>query len=450
MTGRPICLLFTLVAAPLLGGCGASLMATPNLYAGGGIDPWRDTPAALRTPEVPVIYATDRLRESDPPNPTYGHKRNRSLAFGICRVAIGPEHSWEDLSKRSLEPVRLLPISIRKTTTEELGAFPETPGLAQVEETWHWKEDHDARNAEAAAQLQELIARQMALTPRKEAFVYIHGFNNYFDDSVKVVAELWHFMGREGVPLVYTWPAGAGLNMRGYNYDRESGEFTIYHLKRYLEAVASTPGLTKLHILAHSRGTEVVVSALRELHIGETARAGGARDATRRVLKLGNVILAAPDIDLDVAMQRLVSERVDEACERLTVYTSPDDLAIGFAKWLFGSAVRIGSMGLIDLQELPELARVPRIDLVDARVTSDLVGHAYFYTNPAASSDLLMLLRYNRAPGEQNGRPLTRRANLFWEFRDQYCPDPSRRPAATQPAATQPVVMRPAAEAALR
>ena len=71
-----------------------------------------------------------------------------------------------------------------------------------------------------------------------------------------VIAELWHFLGRQGVPILYTWPAGFG-GLRGYTRDRESGGFTIFHLKQFLRLLASTPELEELNIIAHSRGTDV-------------------------------------------------------------------------------------------------------------------------------------------------------------------------------------------------
>ncbi|MCC6357656.1 MAG: alpha/beta hydrolase [Phycisphaerales bacterium] len=89
--------------------------------------------------------------------------------------------------------------------------------------------------------LQSLIMQALAKTPCKEATIYVHGFNNDFETAASVMAQLWHFCGRAGVPIIYSWPAGSGLNLRGYNYDRESGEFTNFHLKRFLEAVAATP-----------------------------------------------------------------------------------------------------------------------------------------------------------------------------------------------------------------
>ena len=75
----------------------------------------------------------------------------------------------------------------------------------------------------AAAQVRQDLRQHLALTPRKAAYVYVHGYNNTFEDGVLVIAELWHFLSREGVPILYTWPAGAGSGLRGYTHDREWG-----------------------------------------------------------------------------------------------------------------------------------------------------------------------------------------------------------------------------------
>jgi hypothetical protein len=36
------------------------------------------------------------------------------------------------------------------------------------------------------------------------------------------------------------------------------------------------------------------------------------------------------------------------------------------------------------------------------------------------SSDLILLLRDNRGPGAENGRPLIKRQESFWEIDDMY------------------------------
>ena len=38
---------------------------------------------------------------------------------------------------------------------------------------------------------------------KKEAFIYIHGVNTSFEQAAIVMAQLWHFMGRQ---MIYSWP----------------------------------------------------------------------------------------------------------------------------------------------------------------------------------------------------------------------------------------------------
>ena len=83
-----------------------------------------------------------------------------------------------------------------------------------------------------------------------------------------------------------------------------------------------------------------------------------------------------------------------------------EDAAIGTANWLFGSRRRIGQVQPEDLdeKERQNVVRNPRVEIVDV---DEKAGHAYFINSPAASSDMILLLRYERLPGAENGRPLT-------------------------------------------
>ena len=125
--------------------------------------------------------------------------------------------------------------------THELGRFPAVP-TKEVEQNGKWVEAPESVKARQAAEarLTALVAERLALTPKKEVYVFIHGTGSDFADSTYVMAGLWHFMGRCGVPVVYTWPSsGGGGSLGGYNYDRESSEFTVYHLKQFLRLLAS-------------------------------------------------------------------------------------------------------------------------------------------------------------------------------------------------------------------
>jgi esterase/lipase superfamily enzyme len=409
-----------LLAVGMLVGCpGPHLMSTPNVYVQTQSHPFADVAPPLRTNTVDVLYATDRQPiPRDDGILAYGSGRSFSLAVGSCVVEIGQDVAWDTLVQQSQQAERTeeLPLRIRALT--EQVKFPATPmpfvwhnGLPTVAPAVQAVYEH------AAEQVRQDLRQRLALTSRKVAYVYIHGYNNTFEDGVLVIAELWHFLGREGVPILYTWPAGAGSGLRGYNHDRESGEFTIFHLKQFLRLLAATPELEELHLIAHSRGTDVLTSALRELYI-ETRAVG--KDF-RTVYRIKNVVLAAADLDLEVVSQRLAAEYVGLGTERTTVYVSDVDRAIGFSAFLFTSLARIGQLRPEDLtdEQRQHLERVARTQIVDARVPTGFLGHAYFYRHPAVSADLILVLRDHLDPGSP-GRPLHKRGANFWQITKDY------------------------------
>ena len=65
------------------------------------------------------------------------------------------------------------------------------------------------------------------------------------------------------------------------------------------------------------------------------------------------------------------------------------------------------------------LERLARTQLIDARVPSGFIGHAYFYRHPAVSADLILLLRDGLEPGSP-GRPFYKRGSNFWQITPDY------------------------------
>ena len=235
------------------------------------------------------------------------------------------------------------------------------------------------------------------------------------------LAELWHFMGRRGVPLLYSWPAASG-GLFGYFTDRESGEFTVYHLKSLLRLLASFPEVERINILAHSRGTDVATTALRELVI--EARAGG-HDPQERY-RIENLIMAAPDLDFDVVRQRLMAERIGPAFGQITVYTTESDKALGASQTLM-KGTRFGRIRAEDLgeQEQAIFEVVRNVAFIDVQGVGGFTGHAYYLDSPATSSDIIRIITTGDTPGS-TGRPLNHRMLNFWEM-------PSDYPASTAP-----------------
>lgn len=74
--------------------------------------------------------------------------------------------------------------------------------------------------------------------------------------------------------MLHSWPAAYPDALPGYTYDRESSEFMIFHLKQICEILSRSPEVEKIHIVAHSRGTDVTLIMLREFWIADRDERG--------------------------------------------------------------------------------------------------------------------------------------------------------------------------------
>ncbi len=401
--------------ALLLVGCASTLelMPTPNVYADGSGYPESSVAPGLKSNEVDLLFVTDRAPEtSDDGTLEYGAGRSASVGFGSAIVEIGNGLTWQELVEMSETSSRSTSPAIQVTSRTELGRFPPTPHAflvvdGQVKEDPEVQAEYDR----VASQFRQELGRRMARSGYNEIHIFVHGFDNSFDWAAGSLAELWHFLGRRGVPMLYSWPAAHG-GLFGYFVDRESGEFTIYHLKNLIRLLASFPEVERINILAHSRGTAVTTTALRELII--EARAAGL--SPRELYRIENLILAAPDLDFDVVRQRLMAEKIGPAFGQITVYTTDADKALGASETLM-SGTRFGRVRATDLgeQEQAIFKVVKNVAFIDVQGVGGFIGHAYYLDNPSTSSDIIRVINAGHKPGSPE-RPLEHRMLNFWDM----------------------------------
>lgn len=410
-------------------GCGGgrTLVATPYILA--NQDPnvaFARCPQRCQDPAMDVIYVTDREQVPNSKRLEYGYGRSKRVAFGVASVQLDPNPTWHELVRDSTRLDRRRSYDLRLAEVREMGSFDAMWDRLEVgPEGFRLCQDAKSQIESQREKLYGMIQERLAQSEQKDVFVYVHGVNNPFDYNVFRIAELWHFMGRVGVPIAYSWPAGMG-GIRGYAYDRESGEFTVFHLKQFLRTLAACPGVERVHIVAHSRGTDVAISALRELHVACQAQG----KSTQEELKLENLVLAAPDLDEDVFVQRFVAENLLRAAKRTTIYASRRDKAIELADVVFASGKRIGALGPRDFQPQVRhaLARLPNLQFIECDVTRFSTSHDYTFAHPAALSDLILVLRERRDPGAENGRPLRQTTEGIWELTNDYLMAPAPTP----------------------
>ena len=141
-------------------------------------------------------------------------------------------------------------------------------------------------------------------------------------------------------------------------------------------------------------------------------------------------MLAAPDLDSQVAAQRIIGDHLAWSAKRFTIYTSPADRAIGWSNKLFASPK--GRIGNLDVESLTDevkasmeygnanLAVVNFMSSIDkSDSNADSFGHSYFRNAPTVSSDLILMLRDDLDPGTP-GRPLEDLQYKFWRVPPGY------------------------------
>lgn len=412
---------------------GRPLMPTPSVYQQdpGASALFAETPSDRQTTDVELLYITDRGSVTDSESTlAYGEARSRAIAFGTAQVKMVPTSSWKELEKQSRLKDRTSKVYLELGEVDEIGRFPTEPYEVEVTPVGLARSSIAlAEHRHAKGSFEALLRDRLAASPRKEVVVFVHGFNETFATAAYTLAELCHFLGREQVCMLFTWPASSsGGLLTSYTKTTESATYAVGHLRKAIRMIGQTPGVERVHLLAHSRGAPLLLSAMRELFI-ETIAAG---QAPAEALKIGHLILMAPDIDQDVAAEKVIAFASDPDIitqwpdnripkllfGRLTVYSSPEDRALLFSRILFRSRARLGQFDPKKLSQQSQslYARWERLDFIsyEGRRT-DPFGHSYFHSNPEVSSDLIELIRYDKKPGDP-GRPLERIGLVGWKF----------------------------------
>jgi esterase/lipase superfamily enzyme len=165
----------------------------------------------------------------------------------------------------------------------------------------------------------------------------------------------------------------------GYVADKDAAAFSRDQLAELLTALTMDPRLGRVNLGAHSMGCWLAMESLRQL------RLAGSNAALDR---LGSVILAAPDIDLDVFRSQIsVLGRLEPP---LTVLSSPDDRALYLSNRLGGERERLGSLDARD-PRIEALAKEEGIQLIDisAMAGTDSLNHDRFVGAAATLQKLL-------------------------------------------------------------
>lgn len=232
------------------------------------------------------------------------------------------------------------------------------------------------------------MARHVSSKNGRHVLVFVHGYNTRFDEATFRLAQIVHDSGADVTPVLFSWASWASLG--AYPYDRESAALGRDGLETLIEKLSAEPGVRQVSILAHSMGGWLTLETLRQIVIRRGTLPG----------KVTNVMLAAPDIDIDVALAQGSVIRQSRKKPRMTLFVSTDDRALSAARWLWGSRDRLGAINPArePYKTMIEKSGVNVIDLSDVS-TGDSLKHAKFAASPA----IVQLIGKRLASGQDIG-----------------------------------------------
>lgn len=298
-----------------------------------------DTPAASATP-VSIMVATTRA-PSDNPGLLYTGERGNQVDFNEVVVSIPPE------SVRKIGEVQW-PRKLPPDPTREFATLSVSP-------------------VDSAQQVRSWYDRNKA--PSGRMLLFVHGFNNRYEKAVYRFAQIAHDSKTDATPVMFTWPSRGSVFE--YPYDKESTNYSRSALEAVLAAAVNQSDFRDITILAHSMGTWLTIESLRQMAI----RNGGVPS------KIANVILAAPDLDIDVFRQQLADMGPDRP--KFTVFVSRDDRALTLSRRISGNVDRLGQIDITDpvYRELLEKEGITVFDLSALQV-GDRLNHSKFAESP--------------------------------------------------------------------
>jgi esterase/lipase superfamily enzyme len=286
-------------------------------------------------------------------------------------------------------------------------SIPRQHRLANIERPSIWRfefrEDPERhfviveRTVKAAPVFYAELAARVQRSDRKDAFVFVHGYNVGFDDAVYRTAQIAYDLGFGGAPILFSWPSN-GFALE-YVADVNNSDWSVGHLKAFLAEVGANSGATSVYLIAHSMGNRVLTGALERL---------AADTASAPLPRFTHLVLTAPDIDADIFRQ--LATTIQKTATHVTLYASSNDRALQLSKRINGYP-RAGDSGA-------GIVVVPGIDTIDvSSVDTDFLGHSYYGDNRSVLSDLFNLIRTGASPEGRFGlREAWRGSARYWIF----------------------------------
>ncbi|MCA0424805.1 MAG: alpha/beta hydrolase [Proteobacteria bacterium] len=300
---------------------------------------------------VALLAATTRGISSE--TGAFNSTRAKALSFQKLTVSIPPNHKTGEIE------------------------WPETlPGKAEKSFVTLSNEMLDE------ARFNAMVDRM--IPANGQVLVFVHGYNTTHEDAVFRLAQIINDSEMKALPILFSWPSRGVV--KDYLTDRESIFASRTRMLRMFTMLSRHPRVKGIDVLAHSMGTMLTMETLQMAKLAGKPDFGG---------KLNLLILAAPDIDVDVFMTQF--EVIGRRKGQTVILVSRDDKALKLSSRLAGDVVRVGAASPSARASLAAIEKYgfTVIDLTDLS-SSDSINHSKFAASPLVVRKLSLRMSDNQ------------------------------------------------------
>ena len=243
------------------------------------------------------------------------------------------------------------------------------------------------------------LGRAIETSPDNKLMVFVHGYNEEFPDTSRLVAQFANDLKFSGPVVLFSWPSQGSLT--GYTVDETNAQWAQSHFLDVLSHLLEQVPVHNIYLVGHSMGNRIIGNAMITL-------SGDRLESDLMLFR--EIIMIAPDIDADV-FRKDMAPRLARTGIPVTLYASSRDRAL-LASKAFHGYPRAGDSG-------EALVVVDGMETIDASaVSGGLLGHSYFAEDRRIMEDIFGLLQTGQRADDRFGLEARETGRgRYWTFR---------------------------------
>jgi esterase/lipase superfamily enzyme len=334
---------------------------------------------------VPVFYGTDRAEKPSEKRVAYSSDRARRLEMGRALVTVPKSHEVPQVERPWAVRIPYFDVTI-------------------------WEEEEDPNKHFTMQEIKkltkakflELVKERLGGSKRfkDHALVFVHGYNTSFDNAVYRTAQIAYDLKFDGAPFLYSWPSGGAV--ASYTWDRASAEASKRYMREFLEMVVKETGAKSVSIIAHSMGNMPLMSVLKDM-----------KSTAPDDVVISQVILAAPDVDLDAFVD--LADSIKGLARGVTLYAAANDRALQASRNFWGY-YRAGDVPAGGPLVVPG---IDTIDVTGASTDTFSINHSGYAEKNTLLQDIReLILTGLRPPHQRELHPerMTTEKGEYWRY----------------------------------